>query len=230
MRLFIVSVIYNVLLIFVLVYIIIFTNNDIKMHYLVDIRGLNEEEGVLLLKEYEVAIVYLESEEEKAKILYTEPASNDLVYEKQLITVYVSKGYRLPVFKTIEKQNYNDVKPYLDSLIEEYKIDVKLTYKKDKILPDGLIVEQKGIDQFIDMFDTLELVIIDNPKSVKIPSFIGWHYSSVLSYVRENDLNIEVFYVEILYPKDYVIGQSVLEGEYVLKNSNPIIIYVSKES
>lgn len=230
MRLLVISAVYNILLIFIFIYTFIFTGNDIKMHYLQDIRGFKEEDGVLLLDNYEVAIIYIESDEEKSTILYTKPQSNELVYENQLITVYVSKGYETPKFATLEKKHYNDVVLYINKIKEEYELDVKITYLKDKFLPDGLILEQKTTDQFIDLHDKLELVVIDNPKSVQIPNFVGWNYRKVLDYAIENDINIEFEYVEILYPKNYVIGQSVTEGDYVLKNSNPIIIYISKES
>lgn len=230
MRLFIISAIYNLLLIFVLAYIIIFASNDIKMHYLEDISGLSEEDGVLKLSNYEIGIVYIESDKEKSTILYTKPAANDLVYENELVTVYVSKGYKTPVYKTLLKQKYSDVKTYIDDIKKEYNLNVIITYNEDDYLPDGLVIEQHTKDQFIDNNDVLELVIISNPKAIQIPNFIGWHYKDIMSYCSKNRINYEFEYVEILFPKDYAVGQSVAIGEYVLKNSNPIIIYISKEN
>jgi hypothetical protein len=34
----------------------------------------------------------------------------------------------------------------------------------------------------------------------------------------------------ILYPANYAVGQSVVAGSMVLKNSNPITIYLAKEN
>ena len=109
----------------------------------------------------------------------------------------------------------------------EYDIKIKVYYEQEI---DGLIYAQLTDDDFIDRGETLELVVISNPKAIKIPSFIGWYYKDVLNYSRENNINVYFEYIEILYPKDYVVGQSVNAGSLVLKNSNPITIYLAKEN
>ena len=78
--------------------------------------------------------------------------------------------------------------------------------------------------------DVLELVVISNPKTVKIPDFTGWYYKDLIKYSNENNINITFEYVMILYPANYAVGQSVEAGSMVLKNSNPITIYLAKEN
>ena len=78
--------------------------------------------------------------------------------------------------------------------------------------------------------DVLELVVISNPKTVKIPDFTGWYYKDLIKYSNENNINITFEYVMILYPANYAVGQSVEAGSIVLKNSNPITIYLAKEN
>ena len=46
----------------------------------------------------------------------------------------------------------------------------------------------------------------------------------------ENDINIEFVYIEVLYPVDFAVGQSVKPHTEVLKNSNPITVYLAKEN
>ncbi len=230
MRLFIGIIVYNLLLNIVLFYVIFFSNNDIKMNYLKDVAGMNEEDGILLLSDYEIAIEYLESDLKKSTILYSKPASGELVYEKQMVTLYVSKGYYLDRYKNLENQIYDDTKEYLTNLINTYQIEVVITYKNDNHLLDGLIYEQIIKDEFIEKEDVLELVVISNPKTVKIPDFTGWHYKDIIKYSVDNNINFTFEYVMILFPSDYAIGQSVIAGATVLKNSNPITIYLAKEN
>ena len=73
MRLIISILVYNLLLWAVLFYVVFFSNTDIKMNYLKDVSGLSEEDGILLLSDYEVAIEYVESDKEKSTILYSIP-------------------------------------------------------------------------------------------------------------------------------------------------------------
>ena len=230
MRIYLGIIIYNVLLIVLVFYTIFFANNDIKMNYLKDVSGKSEEEAIVLLSDYQIALEYVESELNKNIILYSKPASGELVYENQMITLYVSKGYLTEKYRNLENMMYVDCKEYLESLIKKYKLEVVITYEKNNKHLDGLIYKQKTKDQYIDLNDTLELVVISNPKSVIIVDFIGWHYKDVLKYTEENSVNVVFEYIPILFPKDYVVGQSVIAGTDVLKNSNPITIYLAKEN
>ena len=221
---------YHILLIVLVFYTIFFANNDIKMNYLKDVSSKSEDEGILLLSDYQIAIEYVESQMQKDIILYSKPAAGELVYENQMITLYVSKGYMMEKYRNLENMLYDEAIEYLESLIKEYKIEVVITYEKNNKHLDGLIYKQKMIDEYIDMFDTIELVVISNPKSISIKDFTGWHYKDVINYAKENSINVSFEYIPILFPKDYVVGQSVLAGTEVLKNSNPITIYLAKEN
>ena len=125
---------------------------------------------------------------------------------------------------------FDDCEEYIELLVKKYKIEVIITYEKNNKHLDGLIYKQITKDQYLDLNDTLELIVISNPKSVNISDFIGWHYKDVLRYALENNINVSFEYIPILFPKDYVVGQSVVAGTKVLKNSNPIIIYLAKEN
>ena len=230
MRLIISILVYNLLLWAVLFYVVFFSNTDIKMNYLKDVSGLSEEEGILLLSDYEVAIEYIESDKIKSTILNSKPQPGELVYENQMITLYVSKGYYLDRYKNLENLIYDDTKDYLEKLINDYKVEVVITYKKDNHLLDGLIYNQITKDEFIEEKDVLELVVISNPKTVKIPDFTGWHYKDLIKYSIDNNINFIFEYVILLYPANYAVGQSVEAGSMVLKNSNPITIYLAKEN
>ena len=223
-------IIYNILLITFVFYTIFFANNDIKMNYLKDVSGKGEEEGIEVLSDYQIAIEYVESQVEKDVILYSKPAAGELVYENQMVTLYVSKGYFSEKYRKLENMMYDDCKEYLESLTKNYKIEVVITYEKNNKHLDGLIYKQNTLDEYIDMFDTIELIVISNPKSIYDTNFTGWYYKDVIKYAEENSINVEFEYISILFPKDYVVGQSVLEGTEVLKNSNPIIIYLAKEN
>ena len=230
MRLIISILVNNLLLWAGLFYVVFFSNTDIKMNYLKDVSGLSEEEGILLLSDYEVAIEYIESDKEKSTIIYSKPQPGELVYENQTITLYLSKGYYLYRYKNLENLIYDDTKDYLAKLINDYQVEVVITYKKDNYLLDGLIYNQITKDEFIEEKDVLELVVISNPKTVKIPDFTGWHYKDLIKYSNDNNINFTFEYVMILYPANYAVGQSVEAGSMVLKNSNPITIYLAKEN
>ena len=152
-----------------------------------------------------------------------EDVDYDLVGEQEFLE-------EVAVSLQTEIEFYDDCEEYLKSLIEEYKIEVVITYEKNNKHLDGLIYKQKTLDEYIDLFDTIELVVISNPKSIIIADFTGWHYKDVIKYAGENSINIHFEYITILFPKDYVVGQSVLAGTKVLKNSNPITIYLAKEN
>ena len=143
--------------------------------------------------------------------------------------LYISKGYLREKYQNIENTLYEDNKEYLNNLVKNYKIELTVTYKKDKTMLDGLISNQNTLDRYVDFGEQLEIVVISNPKTVVLPDFIGKNYIEVLKFAQENDLNIIVEFIPILYLNNHVVGQSVLPGEEILKNSNPIIIYLSKE-
>ena len=84
------------------------------------------------------------------------------------------------------------------------------------------------MNQYLKNLNKIEFVVISNKKTVALPNFIGWHYQEVINYANENDIRVEFEYVLFYYQNDYVIGQSVSSGTMVLKNSNPIIIYLAK--
>lgn len=230
MRLLISCIIYNLLLVFVLFYVIFFSNNDIKMSHLKDLSGIKEDEGIMMLDNYQIAVEYVQSNLKKQTIIYTIPAAGELVYDNQMITLFISKGYVKEKFKNLENRIYEDSIDYLNYLKKEFKVEIVVTYKNSKTLIDGLIYQQKIVDEFIDPLDRIELTVISNPKTVKIPDFTGWYYKDVIKYAKENEINISFEYISLLYPIDYVVGQSVPHGYEVLKNSNPILIYLSKEN
>lgn len=230
MRLIKICIIFNIFLILVLFYTIFLYDNDVKIGYLKDITGKKEEVGISMLADYEIAIEYIESNLPKETIVYTKPASGELVYENQMVTLYISKGYVKEKYKNLENRIYDDCIDYLNGLKKDYKLEITITYKNSKTQLDGLIYQQKVDDEFIDMNDKMLLVVISNPKTVKIPDFIGWFYKDVLKYAKENEINVTFEYISILYPVDYVVGQSILKGQEVLKNSNPITIYLAKEN
>ena len=229
MRIIIVLTIYNILLISSFLYTYLFSSEDIKVRYLKDVTGLEEDQAIDVLMNYEITLEYVESSTEKDKVLYTSPKAGELVYDKQMVTLYISKGYLREKYQNIENTLYEDNKEYLNNLVKDYKIELTVTYKKDKTMLDGLISNLNTLDQYVDFNEQLEIVVISNPKTVVLPDFIGKNYVEVLKFAQENDLNIIVEFIPILYLNNHVVGQSVLPGEEVLKNSNPIIIYLSKE-
>ena len=229
MRIFIGIILYNILIIFLLIYTFFFSANDVKVQNLKDVSGLALDDALNKLIDYEISIEYVESNKEKETVLYTQPLSNKLVYEKQMITLYVSKGYLKEKYRNLENIMYEDSKEYLNKLVKEYKIELVVTYKNDNMMLDGLIYKQNSETNYIDYNDTLEIVVISNPKTVILPDFTGWNYMELLRYINENDINVILEYVSILYPSNHVVSQSVLPGERVLKNSNPITISLAKE-
>ena len=212
-----------------MIYTFFFSANDVKVQNLKDVSGLALDDALNKLIDYEISIEYVESNKEKETVLYTQPLSNKLVYEKQMITLYVSKGYLKEKYRNLENIMYEDSKEYLNKLVKEYKIELVVTYKNDNMMLDGLIYKQNSETNYIDYNDTLEIVVISNPKTVILPDFTGWNYMELLRYINENDINVILEYVSILYPSNHVVSQSVLPGERVLKNSNPITIYLAKE-
>ena len=137
MRVIIGFIIYNVLLVLLVFYVIFFSGTDIKMHYLKDVSGKKEDDGILLLNDYQIAIEYVESDQEKSTILYSKPQAGELVFENQMITLYISKGYYLDRYKILKNQIYDDCEEYLNKLINDYQIELVITYKKDNNLLDG---------------------------------------------------------------------------------------------
>ena len=228
MRKYLILLVYNLCLILLLFYTFFLSGKEIRMQYLADVKGKSVEEGISLLKNYEIAIDYVESDTKKDKILYTSPRANELVYDNQLVTIYVAKESKIR-FKNLEKQFISDCKNYLDEIKKNYNLIVSITYLENNDFPDGLIYKQKTIDEIIDQNDVLELVVISNKKTVKVPDFIGWHSKDVLKFLNDNKLNGEFIYIEILFPNDCVVGQSVMSGVEIYKNST-IVIYLAKES
>ena len=199
------------------------------MHNLIDLANMTEEEALSHLTDYQVAVKYVESKKPKGLVLYTEPEANEFVYDNQMITLYVSKKSLLK-FENLENQIYDDCLDYLIEMKEKYGVEVIVSYVKNSQLPDGLIYKQTTKDDYLEENDRLELTVISNPKTVSVPNFVGWYYIDVLKYANENNINVEFEYISILFPKDYVVGQSILEGELVYIAANPIIIYLSKEN
>ena len=229
MRKYLLLFIYNFCLVAVVFYIFFIANKEVKLLSLPSVKGLTEEEGITLLKDYEVAIKYVESDIAKDTILYTEPNANQLVFEKQLIILYVSKGYA-PKYRNLKNQIYEDCKSYLSELKEEYNLDITVKYVEIGEYPDGLIYEMRTEHDYISPNEKVEITVISNPKTVVLPDFIGWTYQDVLKFARDNKINVEFEYVSFLFEANCVVGQSVLAGELVFKQSNPVIIYLAKEN
>ena len=95
---------------------------------------------------------------------------------------------------------------YSKKLMEEHNAKVIST---DRVRQTCIGIEEK---------DVLELVVISNPKTVKIPDFTGWHYKDLIKYSIDNNINFIFEYVILLYPANYAVGQSVEAGSMVLKN------------
>ena len=229
MRIFLCFVVYNILLLTLFLYTYFFSSIDIQVRYLKDVSGLNEEEAINLLKDYEITIEYVESDEKRNTVVYTKPYALELVYDKQMITLYVSKGYLTEKYRILENKIYDNEKEYLTKLVNDYKIELVITYVENSMMLDGLIYKQVTPNQFISYNDTLELYVVSNPKIVIIPDFTGWNYIDLLNWKNQNDINMEIIYIHALFPKNHVVSQSVNPGEKVLKDSNPITIYLSKE-
>lgn len=220
---------FNVILVFCVFYIINISGTNIQMEYLPNIYNLKLDEGFLRLEDYEISVSYIDSNLEKDTIVYTFPKANSIVYEKQIITLYVSKGDSNIRYRNLENQMYEDCKEYINEIKLSYNLNIVLTYKEDKSLLDGLIYEQITDDVYIDTGETVEFVVGKNIRTIILPSFVGWHYKDVINYANLNDLRIEIEYIEFFYQEDYVVGQSVSDGTEVLKNGNPIIIYLAKK-
>lgn len=229
MRIFLCFLLYNLLLLSLFLYTYFFSSSEIKIQYLKDVSGLNEEEALDVLKDYEITIEYVESKKNKDEVLYTKPYAMEMVYEKQMITLYVSKGYQNEKYQILENKIFKDEKEYLDKLVSEHKIELIVNYVTNTKMLDGLIYKQVTKNQYISEGDTLELYVVSNPKFIILPDFTGWNYIELLRFSYENDINIHIVFLPILYPSNHVISQSVLPGEAMLKNSNPITIYLSKE-
>lgn len=220
---------YNFLLIAVAFYIFFLSGKEIKMYNIPDLRNLYEEEGISLLSEFDIAINYVESDKEKNKILYTEPNHNQLIFKDQLIVLYVSRGND-PKYKKLKNQIYDDCKKYLEEIKTEYNLEIIVKYLENPDFPNGLIIEQNIPNEYISNSDIMELVVVTNSKTVILPEFIGWKAQEVLKYAKENKINVEFEYIDFLFEKDCVIGQSVKAGELVFKQGNPVIIYLAKEN
>ena len=83
-------IIFNVLLLLFVFYKINMTS-DVKVSYLKNVNNLNLDEGVEKLHDFEISVIYIESDLAKDLIVYTNPKANSLVYDNQMITLYVSK-------------------------------------------------------------------------------------------------------------------------------------------
>lgn len=230
MKKFIVLIVFNIVLILICFYIINFSNSDVMVSYMPLLVNKDIDECIELLSNYEVNIEYVDSDIEKNKVVSTEPESNSLIYEHQMITLYVSSGNNPLKYRNLENELYSDVSQYINEISELYNLKINIIYKEDKYLLDGLIYQQNTDDDYIDVGDILEFIVILNKKTIELPSFIGWHFNEIIDYANKNSLKIEFEYVIIPYKEDYAVGQSVASGTIVLKNSNPIIIYLSKEN
>lgn len=230
MKFYIGIVIYNIILLLVIIYLLNYTNNDIKMSYLKDVSGLKLDSGLEYLSDYEINVLYVESDVTESTILYTNPKANSLVYEKQNVTLYVSSGFINEKYEPVKNRMYEDSVEYLESIKKTYNLNIIISYKEDRYLPDGLIYEFVVENDTISYNDNVYITVIKNTKYVLIPDFSSWYYKDVISYANTHDIKIEFIYMDIYFTPDFVVGQSVKAGSKVLKNSNPIIIYVAKRS
>ena len=201
---------------------------DVQMEYLPNVLNLNIDEGLELLDDFEVNVLYIESKKDKDFIVSSDPKPNSLVYENQVITLYISAGNNIKRYDNLENQMYEDSLDYINFLIKKHEINVIISYINDLYMVDGLIYRQISEDEFIDRHDKLELVVVKNERKIVLPSFIGWYYKDVIKYANKNSLIILFEYIDFLYQEDYVVGQSIDSGTEVLKNSSPIIIYLAK--
>lgn len=219
----------NVLLILYVFYVVNISRTNVVMGYLPNVYNHKLEDGLLKLDKYEVSVSFVDSYLEKDTIIYTEPKANAIVYDKQVITLFVSKGENNIKYLNLENEMYEEHIEYINNLKNSYNIDVIITYIEDSNLLDGLIYEQKTDDVYIDRGERIEFIVGKNKETIVLPSFVGWHYQDVILYANSNNIRIEIEYVEFFYQEDYVIGQSVSGGTLVMKNSNPIIIYLAKK-
>ena len=109
MRIFLCFVVYNILLLTLFLYTYFFSSSDIQVRYLKDVSGLNEEEAINLLKDYEITIEYVESDKKRKTVVYTKPYALELVYDNQMITLYVSKGFLTEKYRILENKIYDNI-------------------------------------------------------------------------------------------------------------------------
>jgi len=228
MRLVIFLIFVNIVLMLFVFYTVNIGKKDVQMEYLPNVLNLNIDEGLELLDDFEVNVLYIESKKDKDFIVSSDPKPNSLVYENQVITLYISAGNNIKRYDNLENQMYEDSLDYINFLIKKHEINVIISYINDLYMVDGLIYRQISEDEFIDRHDKLELVVVKNERKIVLPSFIGWYYKDVIKYANKNSLIILFEYIDFLYQEDYVVGQSIDSGTEVLKNSSPIIIYLAK--
>lgn len=229
MRKYFVLFIYNFLLIALVFYIYFISSNNVKMYNVPDLSNLKDTVGIELLKDFDIAIEYVESDVNKDTILYTFPKANQLIFKDQRIIIYVSSGNKAK-YKNLTNQIYVDCQDYLNKIKEEYSLKIVTKYIEDSKYPNGLIIKQITPNKYLNSGDLVELVIIKNENTVKIPNFFGWKDIDVVKYCNENKINVELEYIEFLFEANCVVAQSVKEKELVIKQGNPIIIYLAKES
>ena len=206
------------------------SDDGIKMLSLKDVSGYYYEDGLTILSDFEITIEYTESEIEKDTILYTLPNAGEIVYIGQMVKIYVSRGYRSLTYENLLNELYSNKKDYLLDLVDKYEIKLEVNYKDDNILVDGLIYNVEMKDFYVDKYDSIVLTVINNPKTVILPDFMGWYYVDVLNYAIKNQIKVEFIYIPIMYITDFVVGQSVKPNTTVLKNNGSIIVYLAKEN
>lgn len=206
------------------------SDDGIKMLSLKDVSGYYYEDGLTILSDFEISIEYTESEIEKDTILYTLPNAGEIVYIGQMVKIYVSRGYRSLTYENLLNELYSNKKDYLLDLVDKYEIKLEVNYKDDNILVDGLIYNVEMKDFYVDKYDSIVLTVINNPKTVILPDFMGWYYVDVLNYAIKNQIKVEFIYIPIMYITDFVVGQSVKPNTTVLKNNGSIIVYLAKEN
>ena len=168
MKIFIGVICYNVILLLFVFFTLSSSNDQIKMSNLKDLSGYSLNDGLDHLANFNVDIMYVESNEEEHIILYSSPQANSLVYDNQLIVLYVSSGSVNVEYKPIKNRMYKEYISYIDMLRNEYNIEVVIDYINSKYLPDGLIYEFKTLDEKINYNDTVYITIVKNEKYVLI--------------------------------------------------------------
>jgi hypothetical protein len=145
------------------------------MYILKDVSGLNYEDGLKELIKFELGVEYIESNSPKDEILYTIPSAGKVVYEGQMVNIYVSKGHNREVYQNLVNELYDNKKLYLMKLVEEYQLNLEIVYKKDNMIIDGLICNVELEDEFVDKNDT-QMFFLMYEYQCSVIQYLELHY------------------------------------------------------
>ncbi len=203
----------------------LFFNEEINTEYLKDLTNYKIDDIKKEYNDYQISIIYIDSNEEKDTILYTNPSANKLISEGQKIELFVSSGITSNTYKNLTNKYYEDNLIYIEWLIQN-EVEVIIENQISNDYPDGTIIKQSSYGE-IKANEKFIITVNYNEALIEIPNLINKTEDYVINYFKETKIEIIFIYNSVNNTKNLVYYQSIKPNSLVLNTNTKLYIYIA---